>query len=145
MTNQCICRAGKEYALKKMFLEDDAIFGYLALGYSNDIIAQDAKTGKLINFEEIENKDNYSRAPLESNSTTITAISDSKVQIEVTATFDTDNINVSEDNAVEINQFAICDRQNQDETETIYFGASSCTPYAKSNQNALTFVINLTL
>lgn len=141
--SQIIFMKGKEKALDALFGDDDATFGYLAIGYEKtsgqngfeDPLATEndsTSTG----FTEIQ-QDSYHRIKLQKIENGTERDPDSgKVLKKYQAVLDNDNITQSQD----INQIAVVDNQNIEADTTIY-SATTFQTFNKTNESSITFVI----
>lgn len=146
--SQIIFMEGKEKALDALFGNDDATFGYLAIGCKNETDSQNGFEDPLvtqndstaIGFNEIQ-QESYHRIKLQKVANGVERDPDSgKVLKKYQAVLDNENITQSQD----INQIAVVDNQNTSSTTTIY-SATTFQTFNKTNESSITFVIGFRL
>lgn len=154
-TAQKIFAKGKAIALDSLFLGDNAAFGYLAVGYSDEqnngfedpienasLIKDDNYAG----FKELNPTTfGYKREPLtlvdsSDYSNIVYDQSTGKVTRTYQATFPQTNIN-----GTQINQIAVVNNGNAQEGETDIYSATTFNSFYKNEQSSITFRISFTL
>ena len=141
--SQIIFMEGKEKALDALFGDENATFGYLAIGFQDTsgqngfedpLAVQNNSTPN--GFMEIQ-QESYKRIKLEKVTDGVVRDPDSgKVLRKYQAVLENSNITQSQD----INQIAVVDNQNIDAETTIY-SATTFQTFNKTNESSITFVI----
>lgn len=142
-SSQLIFVKGKEKALDALFngsSTDKPAFGYLAIGYSDDIgfvdpgLEEDSTQFVENNFNEIEGSERLILTKATDSPVTIDTET-GKVTVRYQAVLETGNINNQN-----INQIAVINNEEKTDTDQIY-SATSFQTFYKTNQTSLTFVI----
>lgn len=153
-TSQKIFAKGKAMALDSLFVGNDAPFGYLAVGYSEENDGFDdpientsiSSSSNYSGFKEIDfTQYEYERVPLTLvDAADFTNINYNSSTQTVTrtyqATLETGNIK-----GTNINQIAIVSNDGQSEAETDFYSATTFATFYKNDQSSITFRISFTL
>lgn len=132
-TSKMIFLDGKEKALENIFSGEDAVFGWIALGFVSENNGFESES----DFSEL-NEAGYSRIALskyelEANEKDVNT---GKVLVKFTATVDSNSLS----NGQQINQIAVVDNDNIG-SSTKFYCATTFPTFTKTNDSSITFIL----